>query len=276
MPFLPILILLFSCSGKENQTKGKENEPTTNKIISSEFESIIDSANVKGSILLYDLEGDKFYSNDFEWAQSGHLPASTYKITSSIIALETGKINNDSTVLIWNREPRRLEIWEQDLTLKDAFHFSCVPCYQEVARNIGVIQMKEYLDKLDYGNIIVDTTNVDMFWLEGDSRITQFQQIDFLKRFYLSDLPISERTETIMKRMMLMEENEYYRLTGKRGMSVTNDLFNGWFVGYIEVQEKVYFFATNIEPLENCDMSLFPSLRKDLTIEALEQLRIVN
>jgi len=55
------------------------------------------------------------------------MPASTFKIVNSIIALETGVVENDSTMFKWNGEKRRLPIWEQDLTFRDAFHFSCVP-----------------------------------------------------------------------------------------------------------------------------------------------------
>ena len=90
---------------------------------------------------------------------------------------------------------RRLKVWEQDLTFKQAFHYSCVPCYQEVARKIGATRMNVWLNKLDYGQMHVDTTNIDVFWLEGDSQINQYQQIDFLKRLYRSELLISHRTE---------------------------------------------------------------------------------
>jgi beta-lactamase class D len=138
---------------------------------------------------------------------------------------------------------RAINNWEQDLILKDAFHISCVPCYQVVARKIGVERMVEYLGKLDYGEMKVDSSNIDYFWLEGESKITQFQQIDFLKRFYLSKLPISGRTEKIMKRMMFIEENENYKLTGKTGWSDSNGN-NGWFVGYVETKKR-YLFLCN-------------------------------
>jgi beta-lactamase class D len=160
---------------------------------------------------------DTYYSNDFTWSKSGKLPASTYKIPHSMIALESGVIENDSTFLKWNGEERSLTIWEQDLLFREAFHFSCVPCYQVIARKIGVATMTEYLTKLDYGDIKVDSTNIDQFWLQGESRISPFEQIDFLKRFYLSELPISDRTESIMKRMMVMEETDSYTLSGKTG-----------------------------------------------------------
>ena len=270
------LIFIFSCTGKKTDSDKIQEKKTEFEIIVPQFQTIIDSALVEGAILIYDLEDDKYYSNDFMWSKNGHLPASTFKITNSIIALETGTVGNDSTLFKWNGEKRMLENWEQDLVLRDAFHYSCVPCYQEIATKIGMKNMKKYLDTLDYGIMDVDSNNIDLFWLEGESRITQFQQIDFLRRFYQSKLPISQRTESIMKRMIVIEENESYKLSGKTGWSIRNGNNNGWFVGYIETNNKTYFFATNIEPKQQFDMDLFPMIRMELTFKALKHLKIIK
>jgi len=274
--FTSILILFFSCTGKKSSSDKNKDNVTKREIVVPEFKTIIDSANVEGAILIYNLEEDKYYSNDFQWAKKGNLPASTFKIANSIIALETGAVENDSTLFKWNGVKRRVKNWEQDLIFRDAFHFSCVPCYQEVARKIGTRRMNEFLDKLEYGNMIVDSTNIDLFWLEGKFRINQFQQIDFLKRFYTSELPISERTEIIMKRMMVIEEGNDYKLSGKTGWSIRNGKNNGWFVGYIQYKNKSYFFATNVEPKEQFDMNMFPMIRKNVTYKAFEQMRILK
>ena len=273
---LSIVILVFSCTNKKTNSDKNQSPEFEGEVVVSEFQSLIDSADVKGSILIYDLKDDKYYSNNFNWAKKGNLPASTYKITNSIIALETGVVQSDSTLFKWNGEERRLKIWEQDMIFKDAFHYSCVPCYQEVARKIGVNRMNKYLDKFDYGKMKVDSTNIDLFWLEGESQINQYQQIEFLKRFYNSELPISQRTETIMKRMIVIEEDETYKLSGKTGWSIRDGNNNGWFVGFVEIKENTYFFATNVEPNQNFNMDLFPMIRKELTFKALKQLNIIK
>lgn len=273
---IPILIGLFSCSGKKADSEKKEIKVVKREIVVPEFKTIIDSANIEGAILIYDLEDDKYYSNDFSWTEKGNLPASTFKIMNSIIALETGTVENDSTLFKWNGEKRRLKNWEQDLIFRDAFHYSCVPCYQEIARKVGEKNMNKFLKKLDYGNMKVDSSNIDLFWLEGESRITQFQQINFLKRLYQSELPISKRTEMIMKRMIVIEDNDDYKLSGKTGWSIRNGNNNGWFVGYFETQSKTYFFATNVEPKQQFDMNMFPMIRKDVTFKAFEQMKIIE
>ena len=273
---LSIVILVFSCINKKANSDKNQSPEIEREIVVSEFQTLIDSSDVKGSILIYDLKDDKYYSNNFNWAKKGNLPASTYKIPNSIIALETGVVQSDSTLFKWNGEERRLKIWEQDMIFKDAFHYSCVPCYQEMARKIGVNRMNKYLDKFDYGKMKVDSTNIDLFWLEGESQINQYQQIEFLKRFYNSELPISQRTETIMKRMIVIEEDETYKLSGKTGWSIRDGNNNGWFVGFVEIKENTYFFATNIEPNQRFNMDMFPIIRKELTFKALRQLNIIK
>lgn len=262
-----VAFVLFCCAAFID----KESE-----IVERKFQNIIDAAKVQGAILVYDFEKEVYYSNDFEWTKKGNLPASTFKIPNSIIALETGVVENDSTLFEWDGEERMLKRWEQDLTLKEAFHYSCVPCYQEIARKIGVGKMNAYLDKLDFGSMQVDSSNLDVFWLEGDSKINQFQQIDFLKRFYQAELPIAERTELIMKRMMVVEENQAYKLSGKTGWSIRNGNNRGWFVGYVEVKNNVYFFATNIAPKEGFDMKKFPMIRKEITYKALKGMKVIE
>ncbi|MEL6944241.1 MAG: class D beta-lactamase [Bacteroidota bacterium] len=242
----------------------------------SSFQQILDSAQVKGAILLYDAKNDIYHSNDFDWVKQGKLPASTFKIANSIIALETGVVENDSTLFAWDGEPRGMRVWEQDLILGEAFHRSCVPCYQEVARKIGAERMNDHLQKMEYGEIVVDSSNIDLFWLQGDSRISPMQQIDFLQRFYEEKLPISERTTGIMKKMIVMEHSDDYKLSGKTGWSIRDGHNNGWFVGYLEKGERLYFFATNVDPQEEFNMDFFPRIRREITLKAFEVMGILD
>ncbi|WP_343329915.1 class D beta-lactamase [Polaribacter staleyi] len=263
-----ILTLIYSCDKKT--AKEQKNEIIKNEIVKPAFQTIIDTHNVHGAILMYDLNKDLFYANDFKWAKTGRLPASTFKIPNSMIALETKVVDNDSTLFKWNGEKRAYKVWEQDLILKDAFKYSCVPCYQEIARKIGKKRMNAYLEKLNYLNMVVNSENLDLFWLEGASKINQFEQIDFLKRFYKSELKISKRTEAIMRKILFIEKNKKYTLYGKTGLSVRNKQQNGWFVGYAQSEENTLFFATNISPKETTDIKGFPKLRKEITLKALE------
>lgn len=267
-----VVILLLSCKQNKAESSFEKGNDISTKIIVPTFQNLLDSAKLEGSILVYDLESQTYYSNNFIKSEKGHLPASTFKIPNSIIALETGVIKNDSSIIKWDGEERNLSIWEQDLTFKEAFSVSCVPCYQDIAKEIGVQKMQSYIQKLDYGNIIIDSSSIENFWLIGPSLISQFEQIDFLKRLYLSDLLISSRSEEIIKRMMVLSEKPGNILRGKTGWSIKEDVNNGWFVGYLELKDHVYIFATNIEPSEKFNMDDFPAIRRRITMEALEFL----
>jgi len=278
---LCLCILCFSCKGKKEEAKkvSAPEESTTipetkdNLIQKESFQKIIDSASLKGSILLFDIKKERYYSNDFVWANTGKLPASTYKIPNSIIGLETKEVTDQNTIFKWNGKKRMFKSWEADLTLYQAFQRSCVPCFQEVARKIGVKRMNHYIEKFQYGTIKVDSANLENFWLTGKATITQFQQIDFLKRFQQEILPISKRTSAIVKEIMILKETENYVLRGKTGWSIDNDHHNGWFVGYIESNDQLVFFATNVEPTQkDFDQKQFQKNRKLITFKALERL----
>ncbi|WP_396634268.1 class D beta-lactamase [Maribacter sp. R86514] len=272
-----LIVCIASCKDQKNTSLLDESKSNSTKINKFEFQTIIDSNNVKGSVLIYDSYNNTYYSNDFEWATHGNLPASTFKITNSIIGLETGVIESDSTIFKWDGKEKWSNFWEQDLVLRDAFQFSCVPCYQEVAAKIGVQRMNEYVENLQYGNLKINADNITDFWLEGDSRISQMQQIDFLKRYFNDQLPISKRTKNIMQDVMLNEKTTDYKLSGKTGLSNTNNQYNGWFIGFIEVKNHVYFFATNLEPIDNnIDLNNFIKTRKEVTLAALKELQVIK
>ncbi len=269
---LVLALILFGCDSEKEQPSVFDTEKEDNKVEVPDFQALIDSAGLKGSILIFD--ETNYYSNDFEWAEKGHLPASTYKIPNSIIALELGIMKNDSTISKWDGKPRYMKRWEQDLVFRDAFHLSCVPCYQEIARKVGVQKMKNYTHNFNYGQMDIDSSNIDMFWLEGKSRISQFQQIEFLKTLNQQRLPISQSTYDIMRRMMIIEENDQFTLRGKTGWSVTNDQDNCWFVGWVETGKGHYYFATNIEPGPKTDIDNLFTLRKEITYKALELITV--
>lgn len=269
--YLTIAFLSIAC----NQTPTTDNVTSQISPIDS-IKHLFDTCEVKGAVYILDNKSGDIITNDSIWAAKGRLPASTFKITNSIIALETGVMESDSTMIYWDSVPRRMKQWDADLTLKQAFHKSCVPCYQEIARNIGSIRMNQYLDTLKYGNMIVDSNNIDLFWLEGDSKISQKEQVDFLNRFYHKQLPIPERTHQIMKRMMIIEQNQDYTLSGKTGWALRNGKNNGWFVGYLETKDNVYFFATNISPIDQFDYKIFANNRKTITMESFKILGIID
>jgi beta-lactamase class D len=267
-----------SCS--LNLDPNHSNEIEEIKLKMTAFHSILDSAQLTGRILIYrpyrtdSTKLNQYFSNNF--SEKLKLPASTFKIPNSLIALETGAIPHDSFVIKWNGEKRRMKTWEEDLTFKEAFQRSCLPCYQEVAGKIGVERMNQFLDTLKYRNLEIVDSTLTTFWIKGDFAVSPDNQIDFLERLYYEQLPLSERTMKTVKQMMIINQNRNYTLSGKTGWGITSEGHHGWFVGYLEKPEQTYFFATLVEPKPNCNMDNFSKLRKSVTMEAFRSLGVID
>ena len=272
--YLFLLLLCLACQNNSSTTSPSSEKPR--ELLRVEWERLLSSADLQGAFLIFDPQRNAFFSNDFQWCQERDLPASTYKIPHSMIALETGVVTDENTLFPWDGEARRLEIWEQDLNFRQAFHYSCVPCYQSIARQIGPERMREHLDQFDFGYMQFDSSSIDRFWLEGNSQINQWGQIDFLRRFYNGELPISERTYGLMRELMVIEDGPHYRLSGKSGWAIRDGHNSGWFVGYVEREEDVYFFASRMVPQPGRDMEDFASIRRSLTEEVLRDFLEIN
>ena len=240
------------------------------------LDSIILSNGLEGSILIFDETEMTFLSNNYEWAQKGRLPASTFKIPNSIIALESGIVQDESHMFPWDSVKRGIANWNQDLNFKQVFQYSCVPCYQKIARSVGPEKMIKQLKLLDYPGMLIDSSNIDNFWLDGDSRISMFEQIEFVRKLNRRELTLSEKTWMVMRNLLLMHETENYSFYGKTGWAIRGENNNGWLVGFVETDTSIYYYATNLSPKENFAMERFAGIRYKLTIEAFQKLNLIN
>ncbi len=234
---LAALILIFVSCNKEASLSFQKTE-------SKELQALLDSAKVNGAILIFDFNKNTYYANNFEEAKKSAIPASTYKIPHTIIGLETGELKDEKTIFVWDGKAKR---------------------------------MNENLSKLHFGEMHVTEETIANFWLTGESKINPFQQIDFLKRLYNKELPISEATYKAIKNILIIEDNKDFTLSGKTGLSIGDKETVGWFVGYLEKGKQVCFFTTKISPKEK-EMSAkeFSPIRKAITLAALKELNIME
>ncbi len=234
------------------------------------FQRHFQQLGINGSIIIYDFKSNRTYQHNSNRNNAAFLPASTYKIPNSLIALETGVIKDDVAVLTWDGIERGFNgspfaQWNQDLNLRLAFEYSAVWFYQVLARRIGHQKMQEFVNKIEYGNQNIGSEeDIDKFWLEGELRITPIEQTTFLRRLYQNDLPFSQRTINLVKNIMINEQTPDYVLRGKTGLA--NNI--GWYVGYLERNDNVYFFATNLD----LDSENAPAARIDITRLCLQDL----
>jgi beta-lactamase class D len=221
--------------------------PTTAGVVAKEVPELgkeLEAARVTGTIALYDSQDSTLSCSDLKKCQEAVIPASTFKIPHSMIALETGVVEGPDTILPWDKKQYWVEAWNRDLSFRDAFRLSCVPCYRAIARKVGDQREREWLEKLDYGNH--DTSGgVDKFWLWGNLRISPLEQVDFLRRFDGDKLPIAPRTADLVRDIMTLDVTENYVLRGKTGSTSPPEEPRelNWFVGWLERGERRVFFA---------------------------------
>lgn len=221
-----------------------------------------DESKTEGCFALMDNGTGKFTVYNLpRYRDSSYLPASTFKIVNSLIGLQTGRITNDSMVIKWDGIKRRVEDWNKDLSMYEAFRVSAVNYYQEVARRIGKDTMQFWLDSLGYGakkkkEKIVIQSAIDSFWLDNSLKVTPDQQLGLVKKLYFDQLPFFKTYQETVKRAMLFENNANYRLGYKTGWGFReNGNAIGWVVGWIEENNHPYFFVLNLEsPDKNFDM----------------------
>ncbi len=167
------------------------------------------------------------------------VPASTFKIVNSLIALETGVAPDDQLVIPWDSVERQFPAWNKDMNMREAFETSNLPYYQELARRIGAEAMKYYLDTINYGNKEMGD-QVDQFWIDGSLKISVDEQVGLVKRIYFNELKgFSERSQRIVRSLMLREETPEYRLYYKTGWGEQDGKNIFWVVGFTEQIQQV-------------------------------------
>ncbi|NMC48776.1 MAG: class D beta-lactamase [Desulfovibrio sp.] len=203
-------------------------------------------AGVTGTLVLLEDGARAVQVHDAARAAKGFLPASTFKIPNSLIALETGVAPGPDTVFPWDGTKRSIEAWNTDLTLTQALRVSCVPIYQEIARKIGPERMNWWISAMGYGNADIGDA-IDTFWLEGKLRISALEQAAFLQRLAHDGLPLSKRTMAQVREMLVEERSAHGVLRAKSGLTARVVPNVAWWVGWVEKGDKRWFFALNID-----------------------------
>jgi beta-lactamase class D len=205
-----------------------------------------------GTFVGYKVDDYLIIASDKNRSVEPRLPASTFKIANSLIALETGVVQDpDKDVFKWDGVKRPIEAWNQDHTLRTAIAASAVPVYQEIARRIGQERMQKYVDLLDYGNRNIGG-GIDQFWLTGDLRIDPLRQVDFVDRLRRGVLPISKRSQDLVRDILPVTKVGDSIIRAKSGLlgAERGQPSLGWMVGWAEKASAQTVFALNMDCVE--------------------------
>jgi len=166
----PLLVLFTSLSASASDTLSRPD-----------WQKHFDAKGVRGTFVLFEPAKDRYLILNESRARQRFLQASTFKIPNALIGLEVGSITDENEVFRWDGKPKPYAAWERDQTLETGMRDSVVWMFQEIARRTGKERMKEWLDRLDYGNKDM-TGGIDLFWLQGGLRVSAMEQVDFLRK----------------------------------------------------------------------------------------------
>jgi beta-lactamase class D len=206
-------------------------------------------AGTEGTFVGYLVDDYTVIASDKDRSGEAKLPASTFKIPNSLIALETGVVEDpDKDVFKWDGVKRSIEAWNRDHTMRTAIAASAVPVYQEIARRIGEGRMQKYVDLFEYGNRNIGG-GIDQFWLTGDLRIDPVQQVDFVDRLRRGALPISRRSQDLVRDILPMTKVGDSVIRAKSGLlgAEIGKPSLGWMVGWAEKGSSRTVFALNMD-----------------------------
>lgn len=200
-----------------------------------------------------------------------HSPFSTFKIPLCIMAFDAGIFNDSEKNLIAftseiekkyvtfydpEKYPTML-FWKKDHTPKTWMRDSVVWFSRYITNNLGIEKFQNYIQKFNYGNkICIHENNINAAlmdsWLGFPLEISPKEQVEFIEKLTKKSINASkesqEKTISILKLDTIYQDWQLYGKTGGTKSS-------GWFVGWIEKNNRRIEFAQYIEQPETSLLS---------------------
>lgn len=234
---------------------------------------------LNGTAVIYDPSASQYTIYNQDLAETRRSPCSTFKIISSLIALEHGIIKLEDSTRTWSGEMFWNENWNKDIDFSEAFRTSCVWYFRQVIDDIGKEMMQKELNKLQYGNCDIsdwegrlNTNNSNRaltgFWIESSLLISPKEQAEVMERIFGSDSGYSEETKNELKRVMLVQEESGTDISiyGKTGMGKADGItVDAWFTGFAESENGNIYFCVRLGETEGMNVS--STLAKEIAIK---------
>lgn len=258
---------------KESETE-KELEP---KIVETDWSEYFDG--LTGTAVIYDASARQYTLYHRDLAQTRSSPCSTFKIISSLVALENKILEPTDSTRTWSGEIFWNEDWNKDIDFREAFQTSCVWYYRQVVDDIGKEVMQKELNKLQYGNCDIsdwegqrNTNNQNRaltgFWLESSLRISPKEQVEVMERIFREYSDYSEKSQEELKQVMLASKQEETGISiyGKTGMGKTDGIVvDAWFTGFAESPKGTLYFCVRLGRTDNRNVS--SAVAKEIAIQ---------
>lgn len=243
-----LTLLLALCSSPLFTAYASQN--TAFPILNEQWESIDLSScfdGMEGSFVLYDMSNERYQIYNKELSEQRISPDSTFKIYSALFALEENIITPDSSFQKWDKTKQVFDSWNQDQTLATAMRDSVNWYFQNLDKQLGPAALYSYYHKISYGNCDL-TGGTEQYWAESSLKISPVEQVLRLSDLLKNKWNFQEQNINAVKDSLFISDTPVGKLYGKTGTgSVNGQNVNGWFVGFLENNESIYCFATNLQ-----------------------------
>ena len=224
----------------------------------------------EGTFVLYDTGNDTWNIHNMDYATLRVAPNSTYKIYSALLGLENGYITPTSNDMVWNGQEYPIAEWNANQNLTTALQNSVNWYFQLFDQTAGLEALEDFYTNINYGNHDL-SGGVSNFWSESSLKISPIEQVEMLQRFYINEFNFDTDNVQTVKNALLLASNSNGNLYGKTGTgNINGKNISGWFIGYVETSNNIYFFALNIGSTDDAT----GSKASDITLSILSNMNI--
>ncbi|MDE1192275.1 MAG: penicillin-binding transpeptidase domain-containing protein [Arachidicoccus sp.] len=222
------------------------------------IEKFFKENNISGTFALLDNGHTTFDIYNLErYKDSAYSPGATFDIINALIALETGRLKDENSIIKYNHD-------SSSASLKNVFEKNNDTAFASIAYSVGKDTLQFWLDSLKYGNTKIKSAD-EYFWLNDSLKITPDVQLGFIDKFYFSLFPFQKRVQKIVQNLMLKENNTMYSLSYKTSVHYDSKGRKiGWLLGWIEENRHVYFFVINAQGDSMTEAALVKTLKEIL------------
>lgn len=207
-------------------------------------------------LIVYDMQNNVNLVQQGECGKQ-YSPCSSFKIPLSLMGFDSG-VFQDASEPLWSFDknlPTSINVCKKDQNPYTWMKNSCVWYSQALTKRLGFDKFAQYIEILNYGNKnlngdIEKNNGLTNAWLDSSLKISPIEQKLFLQNMLSKAYPLSEKSYEITKELIfVMELSGGWKLYGKTGSGTINykeDLGHGWFIGWIEKNEKKIIIVNHL------------------------------
>lgn len=208
-----------------------------NVTIDDSIGRFFEEAGVEGTYgMFYNGAGTFTLCHVKQYRDSAYSPDQTFEPVLLIAGLETGVVPNERALVTIDISAGT------GISADSALFYSKHEFFTAVARRMGKEKLQSILDTLKYGSKKINGA-VELAGLQ-DITITPDEQLGLIKKLYFNQLPFQKRSQEIVKKLLIRENNATYQLAYHLSRRKMEDgTANGWIMGWVEENKHPYFFV---------------------------------